>query len=75
MKKVKTSDLKKGQMIFGGQVITEFRWPFVATTAQRQVDEIEAATFAYLIVGEATDEFVKLRKHPVIKGRQAVKVR
>lgn len=71
--KVKTADLRRGQRIFGGEVITEVRWPFVATTAQRQVDEIEAATFAYLIEGKETDEFILLKKHPVIKGRKAVK--
>ena len=61
------------ELWLGEEVVTHVSWPFVATTAQRQVDESEAATFAYLIEGDESDEFIKLKKHPFIKGSRARK--
>ena len=86
MKKVRTEYLKSGckllitsgsgknqRELWFGEVVTHVSWPFIMTTAQRQVDESEAATFAYLIEGNKLEEFVKLRKHPTIKGSRARK--
>ena len=64
----------RGKQWRNGQVVMEVSGPFIATTAQRQCDESEAATFAYLNVGETVDgKRAKLIKHPVIKGQPARK--
>lgn len=55
------------------EVITEFRPPFITTTAQRACDESEAATFAYLVTGKALNGDLLVKKHPNIKGSPARK--
>jgi hypothetical protein len=57
-----------------GEVVTDSGRGYVFTTAQQQCDEIEAATFTYNW-HETPKGTVQLRKHTVIKGRPAVKMR
>lgn len=54
-----------------GEVITDITGSFVATTMQLEQGKTEAELRAYLVAGEYANGDIKLRKHPIIKGRPA----